>query len=464
MLLTLSTTHRPATDLGYLLAKHPDRCQTFDLAFGHAHVFYPEASASRCTAVLLLDLDPVGLVRRRKRDVAPSLAHYVNDRPYVASSFLSVAIARLLGSALHGRCKERPELVETPLPFEATLSSVPCRGGDALLRSLFEPLGYEVTSERAPLDEQFPEWGQSRYFDVTLAGTQRLSDLLAHLYVLLPVLDDDKHYWVGADEVDKLLAKGEGWLSEHPGKDTIARRYLRHQKRLTQEALAQLVCDDDPDPDATEQSEQREEEAIEGTISLNQQRLEAVIAALEERDATSVIDLGCGEGKLLRALMRNKALRRIVGVDVSYRALEAARRRLRLDDLPEKQRERIELFQAGLTYRDSRLGGFDAACAVEVIEHLDPSRLPAFERVVFEIAKPKAVVVTTPNVEYNVLFENLPAGRLRHRDHRFEWTRDELAEWAHRVAAAHGYAVTLSSIGPADPDVGAPTQMAVFQR
>src|SRR5262249_42092936 len=138
--------------------------------------------------------------------------------------------------------------------------------------------------------------------------------------------------------------------------------------------------------------------------------------------------------------------------------------RLRLERMPERQRERVELFQTALTYRDRRLSGFDAAAAVEVIEHLDEPRLRSFERVVLGHAVPKTVVVTTPNREYNELFEGLPAGQFRHRDHRFEWTRPEFEGWAGRVAGEHGYGVRFLPIGPEDPARGAPTQMAVFER
>lgn len=465
MLLTITTTHHPATDLGFLLAKNPARCQSFSLSFGQAHVFYPVAHDHVCTAALLVDLDPIRLVRRRSRQSQDrTLGQYVNDRPYVASSFLSVALARVYKSALSGQSKERPALAATAIPLEVQITAVQCRGGERMLRALFEPLGYTVSAERQPLDTAFPEWGASTYWSVTLSATHRLHDLLTHLYVLLPVLDDDKHYWVGKDELEKLLAKGEGWLSTHPERDLIVARYLRYRRLLTREALARLVSDDDIDPDATEAAQAREEEVLEDRISLSEQRMMAVLAVLRGAGATRVIDLGCGEGKLLQTLLTNTDCEQIAGMDVSSRALALAKRRLRLDRLPARQRARITLFQGALTYRDQRLTGYDAACALEVIEHLEPSRLGAFERVLFEFARPPTVVITTPNAEYNVRFENLAAGLFRHGDHRFEWTREEFSQWATRVADRSGYAFRLLPIGPVDPAVGAPTQMAVFSQ
>jgi 3' terminal RNA ribose 2'-O-methyltransferase Hen1 len=464
MLLTLTTTHRPATDLGYLLHKNPGAVRSVDLWFGRAHVFYPEATDARCTAALLLEVDPIGLVRRRGRGEPVSLEPYVNDRPYAASSFMSVALAKVFGTAMTGRSAERPELAGTPIPLEIQIPALPCRGGDELLRRLFEPLGYAVSTRSTPLDERFPEWGDSRYLQTRLTTTARVADVLSHLYVLLPVLDDAKHYWVGRDEIEKLLRRGEGWLRAHPEHELITRRYLRHQPGLAREALARLLEEDQADPDSAVELRDREEEQVERPIRLGEQRMQAVLDVLREAAANRVLDLGCGSGRLLRALLRDGSFERIVGVDVSHAALERAARRLRLQEMSPKQRERIELVQSSLTYRDRRLQGFDAAAVVEVIEHLDPSRLDAFERALFGVARPATVVLTTPNAEYNVRFERLPAGSLRHRDHRFEWTRGEFETWATGAAERNGYAVRFGPVGQEDPEVGPPTQMAVFGR
>lgn len=464
MLLTITTTHHPATDLGYLLAKNPGRTQSFELSFGMGHVYYPEVSDARCTAALLLDVDPVALVRRPRGSESFALGQYTNDRPYVASSFLSVAIARIFGQALGGRSRERPELVELPIALEARIAVLPARGGESLVRDLFEPLGYEVEIVRHEVDAQFPAWGSSVYCTVTLRGTQRLQDLLRHLTVLVPVLDDNKHYWVDREEIEKLLRRGEGWLGTHPQREQIAHRYLKHRRSLASEALERLADADEPAPEAADDGERPEEEALEEKLTLNEQRIQAVLSALRRHGVRRVVDVGCGEGRLLRELARDRAFERIVGMDVSMISLERAKARLHLDELSERQRARLELFQGSLTYRDKRLEEFDGACVVEVIEHIDATRLAAFEHVLFEAARPGCVVVTTPNVEYNVRFESLPAGKMRHRDHRFEWSRAEFESWARGVAERHGYAVELEPIGPVDPDVGAPTQMGVFSR
>ncbi|MBO3748100.1 3' terminal RNA ribose 2'-O-methyltransferase Hen1 [Streptosporangiaceae bacterium NEAU-GS5] len=468
MLLTISTTSRPATDLGYLLHKHPDRVQEFAQSIGQAWVFYPEATDERCTAALMLDVDPIRLVRSRDRSAPDfSLGQYVNDRPYAASSLLAVAMADVFRTARSGRCDARPDLAAGPMPLELTLPALRCRGGAELAHRLFEPLGWQVSAEAVPLDEQFPEWGESRYVRLTLTGEVRLADALNHLYVLLPVLDDAKHYWMAPDEVDKLIRAGEGWLAAHPDRALIARRYLGRRTTLTRTALAQLAELGDDTEEALEPPVE-EEAAVEPAeetakkTPLNVARREAVVAVLDELGARSVLDLGCGSGQLVGALLARPQFGRIGATDVSAHALALAARKLRLDRMPEAKLARLTLFQSSLTYRDSRFAGYDAAVLMEVVEHVDPPRLDALERVVFGDARPAHVIVTTPNSEYNVHYEFLTG--MRHPDHRFEWTRSDFTGWAAAVCAEYGYSVEFRPVGDDDPDLGPATQMGVFHR
>ena len=462
MLLTISTLRHPANDLSLLLLKNPDNVHSFELGFGKAHVFFSESSAENCTACLLLDVDSVKLVRGSRG--GEGLEQYVNDRPYVCSSFMSVAIAQVYGSALSGKCKFNQELVDCALPLVAHLSVLPCRGGEELLRLLFEPLGYSLTCRRLPLDEKFPEWGESRYFSLELSAEVKLKDLLSHLYVLIPVLDDDKHYYVDEAEVEKLLRHGQGWLANHPQKNLISRRYLAHQQSLARLALSRLVEEDLDDLEEKDERLNLQEEQVERSLSLNEQRMQSVFAVLQRHEVRSVVDLGCGEGRYLKELFEQRQFDLVAGMDVSPTALEKAHDRLRLERLPERMRERISLFQGSLMYRDERLRGFDAAICVEVIEHMELSRLPSFEHTVFHFAAPELVVISTPNFEYNRKFESLPAGKFRHGDHRFEWTREQFQNWAKSVAERSNYQVYFEPIGPVDTECGAPTQMAVFSR
>lgn len=480
MLLTLTTTAPEATDLGYLLHKNPANVHEREIAYGQVIVFYPEATPERCTVALLVDVDPVALVRgsggaggRPAGSGAGALDQYVNDRPYAASSLLSSAIAEAFGTALNGRSKHRPERVGEAMPLEIRLDVVRCRGDEGLIRELFEPLGYEVEAIPHPLDEHFPDWDPAGLFTLTLRGRRTIQECLSHLYVLVPVLDNRKHYYISDAEVDKLLAKGEGWLPRHPRRDLIVQRYLRYRASMVRRAREVLaaVTDDGADPAETDEARQAEEDRLEMLAladrqgpSLNEQRLGAVLAALKEpgTEVRRVLDLGCGEGCLLALLLKEGQFHQVVGVDVSSLGLARAEARLNLDRLPPSQRERVQLLQGSLVYRDDRFRGFDAAILMEVIEHVDEHRLPALEQVVFGHARPRRVIVTTPNAEFNSRWQTLRPGAFRHGDHRFEWDRQAFRAWTERVARDHGYQARLTGIGPEAPGIGTPTQMAIF--
>lgn len=460
MLLTITNTQQPATDLGFLLMKNPATVHSVSLPFGQATLFYPVAGDERCTAAMTLEIDPVEMVRGKGKIED----QYVSDRPYAVSSLFAVAMGRLLGTAMGGRSKHRQELADRAIPLEATVTPLPARGGPDLLARMFEPLGYAVDTTPIVLDPRHPEWGDSPYVTLTLRGEVRLAALLTHLNVLIPVLDNQKHYYIGKDEVEKLLRKGEGWLETHPERELIVRRYLGGFKSLVREATAQLderVEAEEPEEHAARDAQ---EEALEKPIRLNDQRMTYVANWVRELGPTTVLDLGCGEGRLLRELLKVQGLQKITGVEVAPRVLAGASDRLKLDFMPDIKRRRIELLQGSLVYRDDRLMGYDAAVVVEVIEHMDAERLPAFEQALFGRARPRAAMITTPNREFNALFEGMKPGAMRHPDHRFEWTRAELRHWAESVALAHGYSVRFDGIGIEDSTHGHPTQVAIFSR
>ncbi|MDR2142634.1 MAG: 3' terminal RNA ribose 2'-O-methyltransferase Hen1 [Deltaproteobacteria bacterium] len=457
MLLTITYNGPNALDLGYLLFKNPYRPRSFELTKGRAHVFFQEISPERSTVALLLDLDPLDLAKGRENSGQGWLFDYVNDRPYVCSSFLSVALAKVFGTAMSGRGDERQELADAKLDLSATVTALPRRGDKDLPKRLFEPLGYQTQTLTYPLDENFPAWGESQLVTLTITGQARLRDLLRQLYVLIPVFDHQKHYFIGEAEVAKLTRAGEGWLAGHPERDLIARRYLSHRPQLVNLAVASLSP-----PETSEEPEPPIEEP-EKALSLAAQRTQAVLAELKTLGARSALDLGCGQGHLLALLLKDRQFERLVGMDASPTALSQAQERLGLHRASESLARRVQLFQGALTYRDARLAGFDAAVALEVIEHLDPARLPAFERVCLQWARPKALVITTPNREYNVNYPRL-IGDFRHSDHRFEWTRTEFQAWAQNAGAKFGYQVRFADIGPPDPELGAPTQMGVLTR
>ena len=329
-----------ATALGFLLHKHPDRVQRFAAPVGDVHVFYPESTPERCTVAMVLEVDPIALVRsKRFRSDPASLDHYINDRPYVASSMVAVALGTVFRTAMTGRSDSYPEVAAADLPLTIEVPVVSARGDEQdLVRRLFEPCGWDVDEVPIALDPRFPAWGRSRYSSVTLRGRMPLGRALRQLYVLLPALDDTKHYWVGDDEVDKLERNGAGWLDDHPERALIARRYLLHQKSL----VAQTV---------------EPTEAQTRDRPLAAQRAEAVLQALHDVGASSVVDMGCGPGALLVRLARDRSFRRIVGVDVSARSLEHAARALDLAQASDAERERIVLRHGSVVYRDASTRG-----------------------------------------------------------------------------------------------------------
>jgi 3' terminal RNA ribose 2'-O-methyltransferase Hen1 len=351
-----------------------------------------------------------------------------------------------------------------PLDLTIRIPALPLAGDPDRVQSLFEPLGYEVEIVRPPLDPEFPSWGYARHGDVTLATRSPLALVLRHLFVLIPSLDSNKHYWIGSDEIEKLLAKGEGWLSDHPQREWITTRYLKFRRSLVSEALERLAPESDDEADDEEDIDEKSVPEAERALSLHEQRLDRVTELVKSINPETLVDLGCGGGKLLLRLLRKTKVPDILGVDVDSRSLEIASKRLRLETLPEKQRARVKLAQSALTYRDPRIEGRDVATLVEVIEHLEPDRLDSLERILFEHARPGTLIVTTPNREYNALFETLAEGKLRHPDHRFEWTRAEFQGWAERVSSENGYSFTIEPLGDEDETHGAPSQIAVFTR
>lgn len=458
MLLTITYTGQNTQDLGYLLHKNPYRPQEFELNSGKAYVFYPEVSDHKTTMALLLDINPIDLAKGKQGSKDGGLFDYVNDRPYTASSFLSTAITRVFNTAMNGRCDKKQELADSPLELSAHIYAI--QGKDEFARKVFEPLGYTVRTSKNTLDGKFPEWGDSPYIDLEISGNVRLADLLNHLYVLIPVFDRQKHYFISEDEIDKLISHGGKWLSGHPAKNEIIYRYFLVKKSYARNTLNRLTIDDVIDDD----TEDNEKKIPEKKLSLNMQRLEAVKNAVLASGAESVIDLGCGECRLTKLLLDQKQIRKVAAADVSARELEKAKTRLHYDTMNEHRKNKLTLMQASLTYRDKRFAGYDCACVIEVVEHIESLRLPAFERNVFEFSGAQTVILTTPNREYNDNYEFLPDGQLRHNDHRFEWTREDFRKWTEHICQKFGYTVVITGIGDDDGVHGTPTQMGVFTK
>lgn len=455
MLLELTTTNNPATDLGFLLHKHPDKLQTVELSVGKAHVFYTEATDNSCTACLLLDINPIELVRGDKGQNAFLQEHYVNDRPYTSNSFLSTALVKAFGSAINGTCHTKPELAKTAIPLKARIHSLKVDCDKAYINKLFEPVGYKVSYETIQLDSTFSDWGQSKVVNLQVEKTTTLKEFLSQLYVFMMVLDNNRHHWISGNDIDVLIRREENWLDNHPEKNWITKRYLKNLHTFTNQALLKLANED----------ELIEKQTLpERKLNLHQQRLNKALDFLKLSGSASVLDIGCGEGKLLKLLLKEAQFKKIAGMDVSFRELQKAKENLYLDQASPAMRDRIKVFQGSVTYKDGRLKNYDAATLVEVIEHLDEERLPAMEKVVFGFAKPSTVILTTPNAEYNVVFEKLQADTFRHDDHRFEWTRKEFADWCNKICVAFNYGVEIYPVGQEEENIGAPSQLAMFKK
>ncbi|MED5803035.1 3' terminal RNA ribose 2'-O-methyltransferase Hen1 [Gordonia sp. Z-3] len=435
------TVQLPATDLGFLLYKHPDRVQRFATSQGGATVFFPVASPELCSVVL--HVDGAGA----KVDRAEGMGRYVNVVPFAASSRLVVVLGKVFGDALAGRCATRPELVDNRWPMTLTVPSVPT-GGRCSPAELFEPLGWTVQTSAQPLEP--PQWGDSEFVTISLSGVHTVRDALRHLSVCLPVLAGAKHYFVDDAEVDKLQRLGDGWLDTHPRRDDIAAGYVKHVRSLTDEAVMRLAGDvttAQPADDANAVPERR--------ASLARHRREWVVESLARAGARSVLDAGCGEGRLLAELVTALPGAQIAGVDVAPAMVDRARERL--------QRWRgTSVWQSSLMYTDPRCRGFDAVVLMEVIEHIEFDRLPTAMSSVFDEMAPRTVVITTPNHDHNEAYGL--AGQWRHPDHRFEFTRADFAQWCASVAEEYRYRVTIDGVGEPVEGLGAPTQCAVFTR
>jgi len=395
MLLEISTTHNPATDLGFLLHKHPDKVQEIDLAIGKAHIFYPEANQNRCTICLLLDINPIEVIKSKKNIRNFLQENYVNDRTYTSNSFMSTAIVKAFGSAINGTCHTRPELPETKMPFEVKLHAINVEN-ESQLKELFEPLGYEINYQKYDVDSQFVEWGKSKTITLSLKKTTTLQELLSQLYVFILVLDNERHYWIGNQEIDLLKRRGAGWLDSHPQKEWIIKRFLKYIPELTYSAKLNILKDEEN----IKENQKKEKE-----LNLHQKRLLKAFQLLKNSHSESVLDVGCGEGKLLKLLLKDSQFKKISGTDVAFSELQRANEKLYLDTASPYIKEKISLFQSSVTYQDERFLGYDAIALVEVIEHINEERLEVFEKNIFGYARPKTVVLSTPNSEYNVLFE-----------------------------------------------------------
>jgi 3' terminal RNA ribose 2'-O-methyltransferase Hen1 len=462
--LSIATTRQGAKDLGFLLYKHPDRVFRSDASRNakmSAVGFYPEATDERCEFCLVVEVDPVERVRGASWGAG--IAQYVEPLPFLASSYMAQALSLCLRSAMNGVVTSKDPAEEERLkvaaaekwPLEITVS--PLRTSPALISRMFEPLGWDVALHSIALDIPGMMSGDrgTDLHTLTLRGEVTLQDALTHLYVLLPALDPARHYFYGESEVQKLLDKSQNWLEQHPARELIVGRYLSKSRELRETALQQFETADDDETVA-------EGDVPDEPVSAHDERHQRIVEIVRGAGDVSVVDLGCGEGKLLERLSKLPGKLEITGVEPAMRDLDKAHRALSRN--PGKQMDpRIKLKHGSILYADDQLKGFDIAILSEVIEHIDPERLDHAERCVFGFMQPRKVVVTTPNASFNEMF-GLEEGRFRHRDHRFEWTETEVTAWCGRIGRDYGYSYELGGAGGYEPAFGHLSHFIVFEK
>jgi 3' terminal RNA ribose 2'-O-methyltransferase Hen1 len=468
MLLTITCRGENATDIGYVLRKRPGRLLRFDRNKNTIGVlmYWPRVEDDLCQFAMQLDIDPLDMSPRRPGAIAASnLFDYVNDRPYATSRLMGSAIAWFLREALYDRPlpEGAPDDVrERVFDLEARIFAFEERG---LAKDAFEALGYETDVTPHVLDDEHPSWGLSPYADVRVRKNETVTELLQHLHVMLSALPKPSKNESATKEVAERLLRVSGtWLADHPMRNKLVWRYLSYDRALASDVMDKLACttSEDTASDGATSDDATDAEPKAKHVPLHTQVLDTVSAIIRESGCTSVLDAGCGDGKLVRLLLGIEQVERIGAADVSATSL----RRLQ-SKLTERRRtampDNLDVFQASVTMSDDRLRGYDAICAIEVVEHIDPRRIRDLERVVFEESGASLIVVTTPNREYNRVY-GIPSDLLRHPDHRFEWTRDEFARWVTHVCETYGYTSDMRGVGEVDEAAGQPTLVATFRK
>ena len=468
MQLAIKAIGEGAKMLSFLLSKNPQN--RYDrIEKGHRVRFtYTVFSDSEVEAVIFVTPDPVELVKNSPDTY--EITQYINDREFVVSSIFCAYIRSALGTALNGRPKE-DYLDWAKHAFQLTISFGPVATDlpDAAIKQLFEPLGYQIEIERgqAAYHFQLKEKSSARF--INLQGTLTVQNALRHLFVLIPVLDNYRHYFIDEREIEKLERYGEGWLADHPLKDLIIKRTLRFRELIDLVGV-NLSQSDNPAQLANLVQSDADKEAItpeptlkpQPVVRLNELRYQRVIKLVENLPTReSIVDFGAGEGKLSVRLGFIPGVKEILAVEPTEK--EQLRALKRFSEASHKEDFITPTpIWGSLFYYDEQLRAKDVMILNEVIEHIAESRLPRVMGTIFGSYKPKVLIVTTPNLEYNTVYQM--EEKVRHKDHRFEWTRAEFAEWTHTLAGNYPYKVQLEGIGEEVEGYGHPSQIAIFTR
>jgi 3' terminal RNA ribose 2'-O-methyltransferase Hen1 len=445
MQLTIQASGDNVQAISYLLAKNPNNLYERNHKGHLVRLFYSKFTETELEVTIFVTPDPIEMVKNNSNSY--DITHYINDREFAVSSIFCSFIRSALGTALNGQPKEEHlKWVNHPFSFNFEFGPVVSSLSDEKLMNLFEPIGYEVTINRPEIEYSFPIKTKSSARYLSIKGMKTLQEGLRHLFVLIPVIDNYKHYFIDEKEIEKLERYGEGWLEQHPLRDLIYRQALRFKE------IYSLV-----------ENSSKDEKKVEPVkkVRLNELRYEKIVNAVSQMKPRSVVDFGSGEGKLSVQLGFVEGITEILAVEpsesASLKALE------RFNKVKNKEKFVIpELLWGSLFYYDERLKDKDVIILCEVIEHIDETRLPKAMDTLLHDYQPGALIITTPNREYNELYDM--EEHLRHNDHRFEWTRAEFRQWCTERNYSNDYELLFDGIGEEHPSHGFPTQMCIFKR
>ncbi|MDN4617361.1 3' terminal RNA ribose 2'-O-methyltransferase Hen1 [Paenibacillus sp. PsM32] len=481
MYLTIKATGEHANMISHLLAKNPHNLYDRTEKGARVRLVYTSFEPHDTEAILFVTPDPIELVKGTPDHY--DITQYINDRELAVSSLFCSYIRPALGTALNGKPKaDYMNWVDYQFDLQMTFGPVASDLPDHVVESLFQPLGYEVQMERGEIDYSFDLKNRSTVRHIQISGQQTLQQMLRQVYILIPVLDNYKHYYINEDEIERLRRYGEGWLSTHPQHDLMIKRSLRFAP-LIKEYEQQVANDASMDTllteisthsveDATAQAESAEPlEIIDGlettieppVVRLNELRYRAIVeqvSLLPQRK--QVIDFGAGEGKLSVRLGQIEGVEQVWAVEPSMQSqLRAIDRFAKLEGRTD---DVIPVITTGsLFYRDERWIDQDVIILCEVIEHINEVRLPQVIHTLFTDYRPQTLIITTPNREYNEVYD-MDTEEIRHADHRFEWTRAEFEQYCTQWIQNRPYTFTISGIGEKHEQYGQPTQMVVFHR
>lgn len=445
MQLTIRATGDNVKAISYLVSKNPENLYERNQKGHLVRMFYSKFADKELEMTVFVTPDPLELMQNKSNSF--DITHYINDREFAVSSIFCSFIRSALGTALNGQPKEEyAQWVGHEFPFVLELGPVASTLSDQQLKDLFEPMGYQVDIERPEIHYSFQLKESSTVRTLTLTGYQTLQNSLRHLFVLIPVIDNYKHYFIDEKEIEKLERYGDGWLEEHPMREMIYRQALRFKE------IYSLV--------ESPNTEEKPEEPVR-KVRLNEMRYEKIVETAKLLKPNSIVDFGSGEGKLAVQLGFINGVQEVLAVEPSQAATLKAVKRF------EKVKDRSSFIEpttlwGSLFYYDERLKGKDLIILCEVIEHIDAQRLPKAFDTILNLYAPESLIITTPNQEYNEIYDM--EDHFRHDDHRFEWTRQEFQEWCKARNHLDLYELEFSGIGEENLNQGFPTQMCVFKR